>query len=130
MPAYLRKPAADMVVAMLQSNPESRPTISALLRFEFLSGSAVPMFLPSSCLTMAPRLGPNETMEHEAIHRKPLYEMNGMKDDTRLESTFLKNHLHDAITAQAQVVRHCGDYRSDIEILHEKLTQLIKAKVV
>lgn len=129
VPSYLRKSAADMVISMLQSNPESRPTIGDLLHFEFLSSSPVPMFLPSSCLTMAPRLELNETVDHENAHRKPLTELNGIKDDTRLESTFLKNNLHDAITASAQVCRHNEDYRSDIESLHQQLTNLINAKV-
>ncbi|XP_017081265.1 serine/threonine-protein kinase polo [Drosophila eugracilis] len=128
VPSYLRKPAADMVIAMLQPNPESRPTIGQLLNFDFLKGSKVPTFLPSSCLTMAPRIGSNDTIE-DSVHRKPLMEMNGMRhDDTRLESTFLKANLHDAITASAQVCRHSEDYRSDIESLHQQLTNLINGK--
>ncbi|EDV52489.1 serine/threonine-protein kinase polo [Drosophila erecta] len=128
VPSYLRKPAADMVIAMLQPNPESRPAIGQLLNFEFLKGSKVPMFLPSSCLTMAPRIGSNDTIE-DSIHRKPLIEMNGIRpDDTRLESTFLKANLHDAITASAQVCRHSEDYRSDIESLYQQLTNLINGK--
>ncbi|XP_016972949.1 serine/threonine-protein kinase polo [Drosophila rhopaloa] len=128
VPSYLRKPAADMVIAMLQPNPESRPAIGQLLNFEFLKGSKVPMFLPSSCLTMAPRIGSNDTIE-DSGHRKPLSEMNGIRpDDTRLESTFLKANLHDAITASAQVCRHSEDYRSDIESLHQQLTNLINGK--
>uniref|UniRef100_A0A1I8MUR0 polo kinase n=2 Tax=Musca domestica TaxID=7370 RepID=A0A1I8MUR0_MUSDO len=128
VPSYLRKSAADMVISMLQSNPENRPTIGDLLHFDFLSSSPVPMFLPSSCLTMAPRLELNETVDHENAQRKPLTEFNGIKDDTRLESTFLKNNLHDAITASAQVCRHNEDYRSDIESLYQQLTNLINAK--
>lgn len=128
VPSYLRKPAADMVIAMLQPNPESRPAIGQLLNFEFLKGSKVPMFLPSSCLTMAPRIGSNDTIE-DSMHRKPLMEMNGIRpDDTRLETTFLKANLHDAITASAQVCRHSEDYRSDIESLYQQLTNLINGK--
>ncbi|XP_033255775.1 serine/threonine-protein kinase polo-like isoform X1 [Drosophila miranda] len=127
VPSYLRKPAADMVISMLQPNPESRPAIGQLLNYDFLKGSKVPTFLPSSCLTMAPRIGINDTIE-DSIHRKPLMEMNGIRDDTRLESTFLKTNLHDAITASAQVCRHNEDYRSDIESLHQQLTNLINNK--
>lgn len=128
VPSYLRKSAADMVIAMLQSNPEHRPAIGDLLNYEFLNSSPVPMFLPSSCLTMAPRLELNDA-EHQAAERKPLIELNGIKDDTHLESTFLKNNLHDAITASAQVCRHNEDYRSDIQSLYQQLTNLINAKV-
>lgn len=128
VPSYLRKSAAEMVIAMLQSNPDKRPTINDLLRFEFINSAPVPMFLPSSCLTMAPRLGIDEVPESaDGIHRKPLSEMNGV-NDTRLESTFLKNNLHDAITASAQVCRHNEDYRGDIENLYQQLTNLINAK--
>ncbi|EDX11212.1 GD14871 [Drosophila simulans] len=110
VPSYLRKPAADMVIAMLQPNPESRPAIGQLLNFEFLKGSKVPMFLPSSCLTMAPRIGSNDTIE-DSMHRKPLMEMNGIRpDDT------------------PQVCRHSEDYRSDIESLYQQLTNLINGK--
>lgn len=129
VPSYLRKSAADMVIAMLQSNPENRPTIGDLLKFEFLSSSPVPTFLPSSCLVMAPRLELNDTIDHEVAPRKPLTELNGLKDDTRLETTFLKNNLHDAITASAQACRHNEDYRSDIQSLQQQITNLLNAKV-
>lgn len=129
VPSYLRKSAADMVIAMLQSNPENRPTISDLLQFEFLTCSPVPTFLPSSCLTMAPRLEMSESVDHDIMQRKPLSELNGLRDDTRLESTFLKNNLHDAITASAQACRHGEDYRSDIQSLQQQITNLLNAKV-
>ncbi|KAH8399535.1 hypothetical protein KR215_000040 [Drosophila sulfurigaster] len=74
VPSYLRKPAADMVIAMLQPNPESRPTIDQLLNFEFLKSSQVPMFLPSSCLTMAPRIGINDAIyENTDPAAQPLF---------------------------------------------------------
>ncbi|XP_037939686.1 serine/threonine-protein kinase polo-like [Teleopsis dalmanni] len=130
VPSYLRKSAADMVIAMLQSNPDNRPCITDLLRFEFLSSSPVPMSLPSSCLTMAPRLGANEIIDTESMQRKPLIESNRLRDETRLESTFLKKNLHDAITASAQVCRHSEDYRSDVESLYQQLTNLINAKPI
>ncbi|XP_055856453.1 serine/threonine-protein kinase polo [Episyrphus balteatus] len=129
VPNFMRKSAANMVIAMLQSNPEKRPTIHQLFDFEFIKAAPVPSCLPSSCLTMAPRLGLNETMEAEnELRRKPLIETNGMKDDTRLESTFLKNNLHDAITASAQIGNLNEDYRADIQSLHEQLTTLINSK--
>ncbi|XP_055902706.1 serine/threonine-protein kinase polo [Eupeodes corollae] len=129
VPNFMRKSAATMVIAMLQSNPDKRPTIRELLNFEFINASEVPSSLPSSCLTMAPRLGLNETMEAESeLRRKPLIETNGMRDDTRLESTFLKNNLHDAITASAQIGNLNEDYRADIQSLHEQLTTLINSK--
>uniref|UniRef100_A0A1B0ABP3 Protein kinase domain-containing protein n=1 Tax=Glossina pallidipes TaxID=7398 RepID=A0A1B0ABP3_GLOPL len=100
VPSYLRKSAADMIVSMLQSNPsQPRPTIDQLLYSKFSTSLAVPMFLPTSCLTIALRLEITDTLEHEvANQKKPLIEVSGVRyDDTRLELTFLKNNLHDAI---------------------------------
>lgn len=129
VPNFMRKSAATMVIAMLQSNPDKRPTIRQLLDFEFIKASPVPSSLPSSCLTMAPRLGLNETMEAETeFRRKPLIETNGMRDDTRFESTFLKNNLHDAITASAQIGNLNEDYRADVQSLYDQLTTLINTK--
>uniref|UniRef100_A0A1B0AW41 polo kinase n=1 Tax=Glossina palpalis gambiensis TaxID=67801 RepID=A0A1B0AW41_9MUSC len=130
VPSHLCKSAADMVVSMLQLNPSHRPTIDQLLHSEFLTISPVPMFLPTSCLTMAPRLEIKDTLEHEVTNqRNPLTEVNGVRcDDTRLESTFLKNNLHDATTASAQVYQHNQDYRSDMECLCQQLTKIIEAK--
>lgn len=50
-------------------------------------------------------------------------------DDTRLESTFLKNNLHDAITASGQMSRHNDEYKADIANLHGQISDLINAKV-
>uniref|UniRef100_A0A1A9ZCY3 polo kinase n=1 Tax=Glossina pallidipes TaxID=7398 RepID=A0A1A9ZCY3_GLOPL len=130
VPSYLHKSTADMLVSMLQSNPSHRPTVDQVQHSEFLSSSPVPMFLPTSCLTMAPRLEIKDTLEHEVPNqRKPLIEVNGVRyDDTRLGSTFLKNNLHDAITASAHIHQNNQDYRSDMESLYQQLTKLIEAK--
>lgn len=128
VPSYMRKPAAEMVVAMLQSNPEYRPSVHKLTQFDFLTCAPVPSHLPTSCLTMEPRLDGNETIHLDAL-RKPLSEMNGFREETRLESSFLKNNLHDPITASAQVCNRNEDYRSDIESLYQQLTNLLNAKV-
>ncbi|XP_061397586.1 serine/threonine-protein kinase polo-like [Musca vetustissima] len=95
VPSYLRKSAADMVISMLQSNPENRPKIGDLLHFEFLSSSPVPMFLPSFCLTMAPRLELNETIDHENAQRKQLTEELKSSVTTTIyynELSFLTRH--------------------------------------
>lgn len=75
LPSNLRKTAADMIIAMLQSNPEKRPLIGKLLQFEFLASHYIPKYLPYSCLTTAPRA---EQLEYyERTGRRPLTEVNG-----------------------------------------------------
>lgn len=74
LPSNLRKVAADMIIAMLQSNPDKRPTVGTLLSFEFLAHGPIPKSLPYSCLTTAPR---PELMEYSDKIRRPLSEMNG-----------------------------------------------------
>uniref|UniRef100_A0A182Y5D6 polo kinase n=1 Tax=Anopheles stephensi TaxID=30069 RepID=A0A182Y5D6_ANOST len=108
-----------------RSDPLKRPRIHKLFEFEFLAGSHIPNSLPISCLTMAPRA--DQLEQAERMNRKPLSEMNG-GDDTRFESSFLKNNLHDAITASGMISRHNDTYRTDIETLHRELTKLFLAK--
>lgn len=66
-----------MIIAMLQSDPESRPSVFALLRHDFLTSHFIPKSLPSSCLTMAPRDDQLEGGEDDVgANRKPLVEIN------------------------------------------------------
>ncbi|XP_033254528.1 serine/threonine-protein kinase polo-like [Drosophila miranda] len=118
VPTYLRKPAADMVISMLQPDPSCRPAIGQLLNYDFLKGSRVPTSLPSSCLAMAPRIALNDTIG-DPTHRQPLMQMYGVR---------VEANLHDTITASFQLCRHNEDYRSDIESLHQQLTHLINKK--
>uniref|UniRef100_A0A1A9WDJ5 polo kinase n=1 Tax=Glossina brevipalpis TaxID=37001 RepID=A0A1A9WDJ5_9MUSC len=129
MPKCLYKSAADMVVSMLQSNPNDRPTIDQLLLFEFLNSSPVPIFLPNSCLTMPPRIEIKEIKHKVSNQRKPLIEVNRVRhNDIRLEFTFLQNNLHDTVIASTYSYQYNKDYRSDIENLYQQLTKLIEAK--
>uniref|UniRef100_A0A182INF7 polo kinase n=1 Tax=Anopheles atroparvus TaxID=41427 RepID=A0A182INF7_ANOAO len=126
LPPTLRSSAADMICAMLQSDPLKRPRINKLFEFEFVATGHIPTTLPPSCLTMAPRADQLEQVER--LGRKPLSEMNGGVDDTRLDSSFLKNNLHDAITASGMISRHNDTYRADIEALNRELMKLFLAK--
>lgn len=77
MPVSVRRSAADMIVAMLQSNPQKRPSVNKLYHYEFIKGHHIPSFLPSSCLSMAPRADEIEGGEREiGINRRPLLEIN------------------------------------------------------
>lgn len=113
-----------MIIAMLQTNPDKRPTIHQLLDYEYINNCFLPTSLPTACLTMAPR---SDQLE-EGARRRPLTEMNNL-DNTRAESTFLKNNLYDCITASASIVPHnSAMYKIDIENLYKQLTDLIESK--
>lgn len=79
LPSTLRKNSADMIIAMLQSNPEKRPTITQLLSFDFLAKNFIPKTLPYSCLSTAPRADQLEFCDKGV--RKPLSEMNGIGEN-------------------------------------------------
>lgn len=122
VPTNIRKPAADMIVAMLQPEPKRRPQIGQLSAFEFLRGH-IPNSLPSSCLSMAPR-------SDQIEDRRPLADMNNPNDPnhTNYESSFLAKNLNDRITASGNIARDCEKYREDIRNLHSQLTKLFVKK--
>jgi polo-like kinase 1 len=72
----LRKNAAEMIVAMLQSNPDKRPSVGQLLKFEFITKGVIPKSLPVSCLSTAPRVEQYDDQQNTA--RRPLTEFNNM----------------------------------------------------
>lgn len=118
-----------MIIAMLQSDPEKRPSVTKLLGFDFIAGHFIPASLPTSCLTMAPRADQLEGGEREVgLNRKPLLELNDNLDD-RAGVTFLRKNLHDQITASGSVPRFNSEYKIDIENLYHQLTDLLNEKV-
>lgn len=125
MPTNLRKNAADMIIAMLQATPERRPTVNQLLQFDFLTYAPVPKSLPYSCLTTAPR---PELLEINGTGRRPLSEMNG-PDDTHTDLSFLKNNLHDAITASGMMAAASKIQKDHLEMLQQQLTELFSGKL-
>lgn len=129
LPQSLRKNASTMIIAMLQSDPEKRPSVSKLLAYDFIAGHYIPASLPTSCLTMAPRADQLEGGERDAgQNRKPLLELTDNLDD-RAGVTFLRKNLHDQITACGSVPRFNSEYKIDIENLFEQLTKLLNEKV-
>lgn len=130
LPTNLRKSAAEMIIAMLQSNPEKRPTITQLLAFEFLTQSFIPDTLPSSCLTMAPRADQLEFSD-KAVFRKPLAEVNGMSfvaEDAKYGVSFLKTG-NDMITAAGMMMHTNNLYKSNLQSLYRQLTDLLGGKL-
>ncbi|XP_067932034.1 serine/threonine-protein kinase PLK1-like [Watersipora subatra] len=64
--------ACKMIKRMLQSDPKNRPTMATLLTDPWLKEGFLPVRLPSSCLTMAPRL---ERLEEANSARPPFVEL-------------------------------------------------------
>lgn len=128
LPQTIRKSAADMIVAMLQSDPHLRPCVDKLLKYEFITQHFIPASLPCSCLTMAPRADQLEGGERDAgINRKPLLEINENNDE-RVAMTFLRKNLHDQITSAGFMPKNSAEYKSDILNLQAQLTQLLNDK--
>lgn len=126
LPTNLRKNAAEMIIAMLQSNPDKRPTVGQLFHFDFLTYAPVPKSLPYSCLTTAPR--PELLELNEKNSRRPLAEVNG-PDDTHTDLSFLKNNLHDAITASGMMAVSSKIQKDHLEMLQQQLTELFGSKL-
>lgn len=128
VPSNLRKNAADMIIAMLQSNPEKRPTVNKLLKFDYIENSFIPSTLPSSCLTMEPRADQIDQCERYIPNRKPLIEVNGiqqMDEDGRQGESFIK---HDPITASGAIPKTSEHYRTDVQNLYDQISKLILNK--
>lgn len=126
LPSNLRKNAAEMIIAMLQSSPEKRPTVDQLFTFDFLSYAPIPKSLPYSCLTTAPR--PELLEINDKTGRRPLAEVNGA-DDTHTELSFLKNNLHDAITASGMMTASSKIQKDHLEMLQQQMSELFGKKL-
>lgn len=75
LPLTLKSPAVKLIKAMLQANPEKRPTVQSVQKFEWFRSGYTPAELPISCLTMAPRFDFIASNESSYL-RKPLVEVN------------------------------------------------------
>lgn len=125
LPQALRKNAAEMIVAMLQSDPDKRPSVQRCLRFDYIQNHFIPKSLPISCLSCEPRFDQLEGGEREVgSNRKPLIEIN-----ENLGSTFLRKNLHDQITASGSIPKNNLVYKENIVSLYMQLTKLFSDKV-
>ncbi|XP_069760783.1 serine/threonine-protein kinase PLK1 isoform X2 [Narcine bancroftii] len=75
IPKHINPVAANLIRKMLQSDPSARPKINELLNDEFFTSGYLPVRLPTTCLTMAPRfsLAPGGI---DSSTRRPLAELN------------------------------------------------------
>lgn len=118
LPTAIRSSAADMIVAMLQPVPEKRPTVDTLFKFEFLTKSTIPVSLPISCLTMAPRADQLEYADRLA-NRKPLTAVNYDAIGNRQDP--MSNGVPDGMVLN----RNEEAYRQDIELLKKELSTIL-----
>lgn len=61
MPSRVSASARRLINQMLQSTPDQRPSMQEILKDPFFSAGFMPLALPTSCLTMAPRFMDRET---------------------------------------------------------------------
>ncbi|XP_059835714.1 serine/threonine-protein kinase PLK1 [Hypanus sabinus] len=75
IPKHVNPVAANLIQKMLRSDPSARPNIHELLNDEFFTSGYLPVRLPTTCLTMAPRfsLAPGGI---DSSMRRPLAELN------------------------------------------------------
>ncbi|GCC36162.1 serine/threonine-protein kinase PLK1 [Chiloscyllium punctatum] len=75
IPKHVNPVAASLIQRMLRSDPSARPNIHELLNDEFFKSGYLPVRLPTTCLTMAPRfsLAPGGI---DSNMRRPLTELN------------------------------------------------------
>ncbi|XP_020365256.1 serine/threonine-protein kinase PLK1 [Rhincodon typus] len=75
IPKHINPVAANLIQRMLRSDPSARPNIHELLNDEFFTSGYLPVRLPTTCLTMAPRfsLAPGGI---DSSMRRPLTELN------------------------------------------------------
>ncbi|XP_078414582.1 serine/threonine-protein kinase PLK1 isoform X2 [Cetorhinus maximus] len=75
IPKHVNPVASSLIQKMLRSDPSARPNIHELLNDEFFTSGYLPVRLPTTCLTMAPRfsLAPGGI---DSSMRRPLTELN------------------------------------------------------
>ncbi|KAL5006331.1 hypothetical protein ScPMuIL_015137 [Solemya velum] len=79
IPSRVSIPARNLIQKMLKSDPTDRPNMDQIIEDEFFISGYLPSRLPTSCLTMAPRV--DTLVKSESLCRKPLLELNGPASD-------------------------------------------------
>jgi len=72
IPQSVSHSARSLITKMLQSNPDARPGIDAVLNDDFFTSGYLPPKLPTTVLTIAPRFHPDLLN----TQRKPLHDIN------------------------------------------------------
>ncbi|XP_014221745.1 serine/threonine-protein kinase polo [Trichogramma pretiosum] len=123
IPASMEKTdAMNMVSSMLQGNPAKRPSVARLLKDPFFSHGFMPASLPSSCLTMAPRLDMLEALARKPLAQKDMNNSPQVDEISKLQSPRkLKNYMSNAQKQELHI-------ETMLKSLQEQLGNLLKSK--
>ena len=72
IPSKIGNDAANLIRKLLCADPSKRPKIKEILHDPFMTRGFLPKILPSSCLTLTPRL--------HALHQSPRHQNNAHED--------------------------------------------------
>ncbi|OTF78477.1 serine/threonine-protein kinase PLK1-like protein, partial [Euroglyphus maynei] len=90
IPNDINPSLATFIHKMLQSDPSKRPTMQQILNDPYLIDNYIPSCLPTSCLSVAPRINENRLsiLAHGEGFRRPFFEMaNQAKDGQNAKET-------------------------------------------
>jgi len=111
VPSRVGPLAKQLITKLLQHDPHLRPSVTEILKDDFLTLGYMPQRLPVSCLTMAPRF---DTQNNQSLiaRRNPLKEVNNLP----------------AAAAKASANSESGPNDCYLSELHKQLTQLVASK--
>uniref|UniRef100_UPI00358F74AD serine/threonine-protein kinase PLK1 isoform X2 n=1 Tax=Myxine glutinosa TaxID=7769 RepID=UPI00358F74AD len=116
LPHTLNAAAGKLIKCMLRGDPGTRPSVEDLLKDEFFSDGYLPIRLPTTCLTMAPRFS------IVPPSRRPLSDIN---KDCAQGAEQLKSDKEQP----APETRQCGDgSENDITEIFNQLKSLLASK--
>uniref|UniRef100_A0A3Q2NWH2 Serine/threonine-protein kinase PLK n=1 Tax=Fundulus heteroclitus TaxID=8078 RepID=A0A3Q2NWH2_FUNHE len=102
IPWHINPVAASLIKRMLHADPTQRPTVAQLQEDEFFTSGYIPLRLPTTCLTVAPRFSIAPSTAAELGLRRPLTALNNK--ETVLPYCFIRreaepseNHLKDML---------------------------------
>ncbi|XP_027196257.2 serine/threonine-protein kinase polo [Dermatophagoides pteronyssinus] len=90
IPNDINPELATFIHKMLQADPSKRPTMQQILNDPYLNNNYIPSCLPTSCLSVAPRINENRLsiLAHGEGFRRPFSEMaNQAKDGQSAKET-------------------------------------------
>jgi len=110
IPSRVGPLAKALISKLLQHEPMKRPSVSEVLKDDFLTLGYMPPRLPVSCLTMAPRF---DTQNNQSLiaRRNPLKEVNNIPGD-----------------GKSSGVSESGPSDCYLSELHKQLAQLVNSK--
>lgn len=111
-----------MIVSMLQSNPDKRPSVTTCFNFPFIKNQRIPSFLPISCLSCEPRVDQLDCAEFDlGVNRRPLLEVNENMGENH--STIYQHNTNFQFKYQHILKYSCPLYRGWYNILAEESTR-------